>query len=322
VSAREFFDRIRAEGWALVSSWPAQQQTEQLYLECKSTNFDPATLKLTNADKDALARALSGFANTDGGVLMFGVNARPAAKGQPDVVQAIEPVRGLPRFAELVRDTAKTIVEPAIAGIDLELVTAPGVADEGVLALLVPRSMGGPHRANGGEEKTKDRYFMRTADSTIVMPHRQLAAIFAAPPEPRLGLLLVYPSEGGPISVHIHNSGPGSAQHVRLQLFLRDWSGRTLGKWASMDPHWEPSGVTSFILHAGRPLYPEEVFRVGELRFKLDELSMPSFVAIDGRVDSLSSRPLFLERRRISSGQALRVTHDGVEEGFARDVVL
>lgn len=318
MSAREFFDRIRTEAWPFVSSWPEQQQAEHVYLDFKRGNFDPATGKLVATDKDALARALSGFANTDGGVLVFGVDARSAGKGEPDVVQSIEPIPGLRRFAELVRETSKTIVEPVIAGLDLESVANPAAADEGVLAVLVPRSMGGPHRANGGEETTKDRYFMRTADSTKVMPHRLLAALFAAPPEPRFVLTASYNDVNAPIRFSLRNNGPGSASQVRVQVIARDGVGQRVGQWSVESP-WQ-AGATGTAFFSARPFYPEEFLPVAAIIVQQHLLALPSVVMLEGRIDSLTSRPLHFGPRRILSGQALAFSHDGVQEMHPSDL--
>jgi len=65
----------------------------------ESLHFDAkrCSVPLTNDDKDNLATALSGFANSDGGVLIYGLVAAGGDKkrGIPDVVTKPDPIKNL-----------------------------------------------------------------------------------------------------------------------------------------------------------------------------------------------------------------------------------
>ncbi|MGD1098296.1 MAG: RNA-binding domain-containing protein [Bryobacteraceae bacterium] len=58
-------------------------QTEDLHLDAKEWSArDDDTQRV-------LAKALSGFSNADGGILVIGLEARSLTKGDPDMLQAL-----------------------------------------------------------------------------------------------------------------------------------------------------------------------------------------------------------------------------------------
>lgn len=71
---REVFDRLKAEGWPLVESWRQARESETLHLEFK-LKTDPSTDAIEDEDKAEIARTLSALANTEGGLLVVGVDA-------------------------------------------------------------------------------------------------------------------------------------------------------------------------------------------------------------------------------------------------------
>ena len=61
-------------------------QTEDLHLDAKEW-----PIREDDAQR-ILAKGLSGFSKADGGILVIGVEAKSAKKGDPDVIQALKPV--------------------------------------------------------------------------------------------------------------------------------------------------------------------------------------------------------------------------------------
>ncbi len=71
-------------------------------------------------DDDAqriLAKALSGFSNADGGILVIGVEARSAGKGDPDVIQTLKPVADAVSVKSRIENLVGNLVEPPLPGI-------------------------------------------------------------------------------------------------------------------------------------------------------------------------------------------------------------
>ncbi len=310
MSARDFFEQTKANGWPAVERWVADAVPESVTLDFKSAKIaaDPDGLA------SSIAKAVSAFANVDGGVLVFGVECRSVAKG-PDVVQSIEPVKGLAKFLDTVKQLAREGVEPTVAGLDVAAINHPTEGDFGVLLLFVPRSMGAPHRAERGEKGVKNIYFMRTADSTKVMPHRLLAAVFAAPPEPQLALELYWTSSPGTafklfVAARVRNLGPGTARSLRLKLTGCDADGaHNLGNWKSWSP-WNINSRRGFFAEPGTLLYPDEDLMFGT--HLLDESLIASrYLTFTGRLDSETSPPLLFDDLRVERGQCVQHSHSG-----------
>ena len=86
-------------------------EAEGMYLECKS----PTAPNLTRDQRASLARAISGFANTGGGVILWGVGTTRHSHGGLDVLSQIEAVGSAQRFAEQIDAALPGLSNPPIA---------------------------------------------------------------------------------------------------------------------------------------------------------------------------------------------------------------
>ena len=77
--SRDLFSRLRREGWPVVDEWTAAQEPETNHLEFKNKH-DPARSDIAPEDIDELAKSLSAFANTAGGLIVFGIDAGAGGK--------------------------------------------------------------------------------------------------------------------------------------------------------------------------------------------------------------------------------------------------
>jgi len=79
--AEELFTRIRDGRAAEVHSMIGAQVVEELFLDYKqSSTVLPAT-KMSDEDRKNLAKSVGGFANSEGGVIVWGVDCRHTAHG-------------------------------------------------------------------------------------------------------------------------------------------------------------------------------------------------------------------------------------------------
>jgi len=177
-------------------------------------------------DRKNLAKAISGFANSDGGVLVWGVDARPDGSGA-DVVLELSPITNCSvAFSHLQAYTGKA-VSPLVTGVENRMIELQD--GSGFLATFVPRSDTAPHMACLGEA----RYFKRSGDSFYRMEHFDLEDMFGRRAHPKLEFLLspfanlpsrASLSEGGQRSVVVNfvlalaNAGRGIARFPYLQI--------------------------------------------------------------------------------------------------------
>jgi predicted HTH transcriptional regulator len=93
-------DPTQALAW--IESCVANQVPEDLYVEFKrKTNEQTPTPD--DHDVANLGRAVSGFANTDGGLIIWGVEAKSPRKDEPDVASGLRPIKGLKIFLHFPR---------------------------------------------------------------------------------------------------------------------------------------------------------------------------------------------------------------------------
>ncbi len=74
--AQDLFDQLVTGGEAEVLFFINQSVTEELFLDYKRSADNGAGTTLHNNDRANLARAISGFGNSEGGVIVWGVDCR------------------------------------------------------------------------------------------------------------------------------------------------------------------------------------------------------------------------------------------------------
>jgi hypothetical protein len=74
--AQDLFDQLVTGGEPEVLSFINQPITEELFLDYKRSADNGAGTTLHNNDRANLARAISGFGNSEGGIIVWGVDCR------------------------------------------------------------------------------------------------------------------------------------------------------------------------------------------------------------------------------------------------------
>jgi hypothetical protein len=251
------FDNLTA---AEIAEFIRLGQEEHLHLDFKTVSN--ANLRGSD-DKRNLAKCLSGFANSSGGIILWGVDARKNAQGIDCALGAAEitPVR---LFLSRLNELTGEAVSPIVDGIRHRAIeTSP---DRGFAATLIPESASGPYMAKLGE----DRYYKRSGDSFYKMEHFDLEDMFGRRQKPRL-LILIRNLLVPPDNLHeelrfsIQNTGRAVARHVGFLVKLRNADnmdvvgdymqdvsrfneGRPVASYANSIDVIHPNGIT---IHAG-----------------------------------------------------------------------
>jgi hypothetical protein len=256
-NARAFFDGFLAQpdrfGYlaGLVTSPPSVFETE--WLEFKGQPQPNDVLKIWSA-------AVSGFANTEGGVIVWGIDCRRT--------EGVDAASGLALLDDplalksVLQTNINNTTDPPVQGIDIEVVAGPG--GEGFLVCFIPESTNKPHRS---EQQKNKPYMIRCGDSFVIPSPSLLRAMFYPKVAPNLRIL-VHAKHGGNLPVEwneprappyvaliveIENRGSISAANLFVAC-----SSRRAGTWIAIDPAWtatrssEGAGLTSSaILHPG-----------------------------------------------------------------------
>ena len=143
---KALFDQLTREGEPAVRR--LLRRSEQLDFDCKLKK-DSSNGKVDREDKETLGPLLSAFANSMGGLALWGVNARKDAE-KADVIIGFCPIANIARFESEMRDLVVEALMPRHEGITLSSIASTDTPGAGYLAINVDRSERRPHESQFG----------------------------------------------------------------------------------------------------------------------------------------------------------------------------
>lgn len=168
-------------------------------------------------DKRHLAKAVSGFANADGGIILWGVDAR-RDRGDDDIDQVVA-TPGVDNARQLLaklNGLSSEATTPGLQGLDHRIIQGSDGLPSFV-ATYVPEGASGPYMAMLGE--ARHRYYRRIGSAFVPMDHSMVADMFGRRPRPALQLELFLPSPNDlHVGARISNVGRGIARAPYLLL--------------------------------------------------------------------------------------------------------
>lgn len=183
-NAESIYNEIIDGGYKKIQSLYQEQWEETVFIDFKR-KAAPEIPGAQRSDKSIYSEALSGFSNTSGGVIVWGI-AAPGIQGAPDVATEEAPISKLKQFlTDLNNATSQVLVpvNPGVLNTPIYLNDDPE-CDKGFVVTLVPQSEFTPHRAINKDHK----YYLRSGDSFAMMEHSILEDQFGRRQRPKLKL--------------------------------------------------------------------------------------------------------------------------------------
>jgi hypothetical protein len=209
----ETFDQL---DWATIESYVELKQEEHLHLDFKTLRNAELT---SGDDKRSIARCISGFANSSGGIIVWGIDARKNSDGI-DCATAIVELRKPAVLVSRLNTLSGDATSPITDGIRHKPIIN-SKSGGGVVATFVPETDGGPFMALLGEQ----RYYKRSGDSFYQMEHFDLEDMFGRRQKPNLEMI-IQPSkvENGveEYSILVRNNGRAVARHAGFLMTLQN----------------------------------------------------------------------------------------------------
>jgi hypothetical protein len=175
-AAQALYDSLRDSA----SIQALEGRAENLHFEAKRCkSFDSRM-------KGYVSQALSGFANSDGGVLVLGLSTQRQGDEEPDVVTRVERFDTYQKVASEMLQLLGDAVMPPIDGVLVEPVDAQQ-AGYGYVKMLVPASDRGPHRAQLADIGER-QYWKRSCSRFYRMEHFDIADMFGRRRKPDIQL--------------------------------------------------------------------------------------------------------------------------------------
>lgn len=200
------------------------KQFENNWLECKRKER-PENGSVDIGDKARFAKCLSGFANTGGGVVIFGLDARK--ENGVDAIIGLVPINDLRQFESSLRELESRIVERNIVGVEYASIeTEPG---KGLLVVYIPQSPSLPHRSLADHN-----FYIRAGGTFQPLDLPLIEDLFQRRLRPKLSFVAKHLGDRQ-IWIYLRNTGEGTAKNPYLVFNLPEGLGLSL---------WELDGNT------------------------------------------------------------------------------
>ncbi len=184
---------------------------EDLYIEFKQKH-DRRHGNLDDSDRKNFSKAVAGFANADGGVLVFGIETTKTQDGV-DRAKQLKPISDHGPFRSRLLDSIFATTQPVVDAVEIH--TIDSADGGGYVKCLIPQSLRAPHRAVVADHQ----YWRRTATGHRRMDHYELEDLFGRRLRPSLSFFVeLKPRDGDDPHEELHflilNEGRGLARHL------------------------------------------------------------------------------------------------------------
>lgn len=196
-------------------------ESEGLHLECKS----PTQPKLTQDHQAHLSKALSGFSNTAGGILIYGISTTTHGHSGLDILSQLEPIGMCKNFQQQLQTRIPSLTSPPIFNYKTKVIKQKSKDEKGIIICYIPKGSGDPVQVN----KDNNFYYRSGHDFTIA-PYEMIKRLFLSSGSPDLEILLNYKqatiSETGKciIPIYMINSSFTIGEHVFVSAVIQNSS--------------------------------------------------------------------------------------------------
>jgi Schlafen, AlbA_2 len=219
-----FIGKIEADpanAETLIETFVIEKRAEDLHLEFKQKH-DPTKASLAETDKGRLSKAMSAFANSDGGVIVWGVvGTRGNDQEVPDVAVGLAPISNIDAFHSNLNDLISTAISTKLPGARNLKVSCRSDTSKGYIVTHVPAGEVPPYRA----EFCGKQYFKRSVNTSYPMEPFDIRDLVSRGRYPKIKInakLVPIPTRAGPdfldFVLSIRNEGPSALESWKLVL--------------------------------------------------------------------------------------------------------
>jgi hypothetical protein len=179
--AEQLFERIRAGQAGEIENMVSNPVVEELFLDYKRAATVLPSNKLHDDDRKNLAKAISGFGNSEGGLIVWGVDCKQGPSGDiplSPTQRITQPIA----FKTLLDNAAGGLTLPAHQGVE----NLPALSPDGTgfVVTYVPIGMNVPFQTLF----PKQEFYIRAGSNFFPASRSVLAGLFGNRPHPDLGL--------------------------------------------------------------------------------------------------------------------------------------
>ena len=242
--AEELFERLKKDGHQEIKKLIEDRQSEELFLDFKQSANGGIGKKLDLDDRKNLAKAISGFGNSEGGIIVWGVECVGTPEDPADVAKSEKPISKPVQFKSWLEGAVSGLTMPPHKGVQHHVIPSDADHESGFVVSYILQSNHAPHQVlydkDGGRA-----YYMRAGSSFASVPHQVLAGMFGRRPQADINLdYRVFSTTPNPCEVAVtaivQNDGSGIARDIFINAQTKNkGNGEAM---VSFDiPHWQSS---------------------------------------------------------------------------------
>lgn len=182
--AEDIFEKLIYFGEDAIDEFILNRQTEELFLDFKQAASDGKSMRTLHPnDRRNLCKAISAFGNSEGGVLIWGVEcARDVEIG--DVAKAKVKIKNVHRFLSWLENAISGCTIPSHNKVRNHIISADKNGD-GFLATYIPKSDIAPLMTTVGSQ-----IYIRSGSNNVPAPYAVVAGMFGKRPQPNIELVI------------------------------------------------------------------------------------------------------------------------------------
>ena len=188
--------------------------SEEAWLDFKSGRLPDPQLK------EKWSKALGAMANTEGGVVVWGIYAAKDPTTKIDAAKEIQSVQDIGAFTTRLKELQRVLTDPPVPGVEIKSFVTSG--NEGFVVCFIPPSSFKPHRSEAADR----RFYVRIQDHSEEVSVTWLRRLFQPEIAPDFDLRVqvrTAPIQFGStkqtnFSVTIQNRGSGTAYDPILEV--------------------------------------------------------------------------------------------------------
>ncbi|MBO7555945.1 MAG: ATP-binding protein [Alphaproteobacteria bacterium] len=182
--AEDIFQKLIYFGEEAIDEFIINSQTEELFLDFKRADSSGKNNNsLHKDDRRNLAKCISGFGNSEGGVVVWGVEcSRNADVG--DVARAKVKVHNVYRFLSWLENAISGCTIPSHNKVRNHIISVDKKGD-GFVATYIPKSELAPLMTTIG-----NTFYIRSGSNNVPAPYSVLAGMFGRRPQAEIELLI------------------------------------------------------------------------------------------------------------------------------------
>lgn len=182
--AEDIFEKLVYFGEDAIDEFIINRQTEELFMDFKQAASDGKSMRsLHQNDRRNLGKAISAFGNSEGGVLVWGVEcAKDLELG--DVAKAKVKVQNVHRFLSWLENAISGCTIPSHNKVRNHIISCDSEGN-GYLATYIPKSDIAPLMTTQGSQ-----IYIRSGSNNVPAPYAVIAGMFGKRPQPNMELVI------------------------------------------------------------------------------------------------------------------------------------